>query len=228
MGTISAYGSRDYQSKFNIDIEIFRHAVNQNVLSKLKRHQTPNTTTRTHLMKPMKERHLKHFLTFKGLSIERICISLHDSLSFVECHQVQGMRNKGEESCLRCEVPCCRPGTVWCCLRALASSSSSSSTFILPLASTRPPWPPIGASGSTGRRGPAQNKPDLGKSNLTIVLCKLLPGAAHEKWSRNKLVPRIVQRLSTWDPYNDKGALWRLHVINLLWTKASFLRHWTC
>ena len=178
-------------------------------------------------MKPMKERHLKHLLTFKGLSIERICTSLHDSLSFVECHQVQGMRNKCEESCLRCAVPCCRPGTVWCCLRALASSSSSS-TFILPLASSRPPWPPIGASGSTGRRGPAQNKPDLGKSNLTIVLCKLLPGAAHEKWSRNKLVPRIVQRLPTWDPYNDKGALWRLHVINLLWTKASFLRHWTC
>lgn len=84
------------------------------------------------------------------------------------------------------------------------------------------PWPPIGASGSTGGRGPAQNKPDLGKSNLTIVLCKLLPGAAHEKWSRNKLVPRIVQRLPTWDPYNDKGALWRLHVINLSWTKASF------
>ena len=55
-----------------------------------------------------------------------------------------------------------------------------------PIGLNQPPWPPIGASGSTGRRGPAQNKPDLGKSNLTIVLCKLLPGAAHEKWSRNK------------------------------------------
>ena len=96
-----------------------------------------------------------------GLSIERICISLHDSLSFVECHQVQGMRNKGEESCLRCAVPCCRPGTVWCCLRALASSSSSS-TFILPLASTSPHGLPLGPQDRPGDAG-------RHKTNLTLA-----------------------------------------------------------
>ena len=161
MGTISAYGSSDYQSKFKIDIEIFRHVANQNVLEKLKRHETQNTPTRTPLMKPMKERHLKHLLTFKGMSIERICMSLHDSLSFVDCHQVQGMRNKGEESCLRCAVPCCRPGTVWCCLRALASSSSSS-TFILPLASTSPHGLPLGPQDRPGDAG-------RHKTNLTLA-----------------------------------------------------------
>ena len=119
-------------------------------------------------MKPMKERHLKHLLTFKGLSIERICTSLHDSLSFVACHQVQGMRNKGEESRLRCAVPCCRPGTVWCCLRALASSSSSS-TFILPLASTSPHGLPLGPQDRPGDAGRHKTNLTLARTNDQLL-----------------------------------------------------------
>ena len=59
-------------------------------------------------------------------------------------------------------------------------------------------------------------------------------GLAHEKWSCNPLVPRIaLAKVGPGGPapnklYSDKQTTATLHVINLLWTKAPFLRHRLC
>ena len=136
---------------------------------------------------------------------------------------------EGSLACVARRHPAGRPLFL---LRPLASSAQPPAASHWP--QRRPPqashW---GLRIDRERSGRHKTNLTLARTNdqLLYSLNCYQEGLAHEKWSCNPLVPRIA--LAKVEPapnklYSDKQTTAMLHVINLLWTKAPFLRHRLC